>query len=244
MAGSARPPGASPSPPPPRDGRAARRAGHGHKRHVGARVRRRGLGRWGYVTLVTQESANAAPMITISDKPVPISGSAAVDTFISAVDADGGPSSSISSTMRRQRPTAATSRPIACGPIPHTYVDVAAADLAGVGCVAAQYQAPRLMSVRGSDGAAWSTSRPLLPRHGQALVRVVVVLPFGGTRMVCGGPISWAGSTMPSIVAAAVRLRFFALLNIYLTLIVFVLGRHPPWSTITAQVRSASGSPQ
>ena len=115
---------------------------------------------WDAFTLVTQEGANAAPVVTIDVQALPINGSAAVDSFISAVDADGDPivqyqfydagaagDSGYFSTDGVQRD-------------PHTYINVAAADLAGVELHGGAVPGAELMWVRGYDGTAWSAWDP------------------------------------------------------------------------------------
>ena len=69
---------------------------------------------WDAFTLVTQEGANAAPVVTIDVQALPINGSAAVDSFISAVDADGDPIVQYQFYDAGAAATAATSRPMAC----------------------------------------------------------------------------------------------------------------------------------
>ena len=117
-------------------------------------------GEWDAFTLVTQEGANAAPVVTIDNQAVPTSGSAAVDSFISAVDADGDP---IVQYQFYDAGSAADSGYFSTAGVqrdPHTYINVAAADLAGVGLHGGAVPGTELMWVRGYDGTAWSAWDP------------------------------------------------------------------------------------
>ena len=115
---------------------------------------------WDAFTLVTQDGPNAAPVVTIDVQSLQINGTAAVTSFISITDADGdaitqyqfydaesSASSGYFSTNGTQRAA-------------DTYINVTAADLAGVELHGGTVPGTELMWVRGFDGTAWSEWDP------------------------------------------------------------------------------------
>ena len=118
-------------------------------------------GAWDAFTLVTQEGANTAPVVTIDVQVSQPNASTAVTDILTTFDADGDP---ITQYQFYDAGAAADSGYFSTGGVqrdPHTYINVAAADLAGVelhgGAVGPSSE---LMWVRGFDGTAWSEWDP------------------------------------------------------------------------------------
>ena len=120
---------------------------------------------WDAFTLVTQDGPNAAPVVTIDVQSLQINGTAAVTSFISITDADGDAitqyqfyDAEIVSQQRLlfyQRDAARAA---------DTYINVTAADLAGVELHGGTVPGTELMWVRGFDGTAWSEWDPFFLR--------------------------------------------------------------------------------